>query len=138
MSGYVKINVTDRAAVIIDTVHVDRVPDLHALQDVVGGRIEPMFTVPSPHRKNVELTAYVNEEGLCIGLPIIMAVSDSYGIRPFAGSMVIIGLDSRGDKPHVLLSDEELEFFEQNIHTTPTPLFEYGIMVRVIIYPEGK
>ena len=138
MSGYVTVTVTvsDTEPSVVESVKTNTVPNLEALQSVVGGLIEPMFTVPSPVRKNIELTAYVNEEGLCIGLPVRAAVVDSYGVRPFAGSMIIVGLDSEGDT--VLLDDSEIAFLELNILARATPLFDYGIMVEAVIYPEGK
>jgi hypothetical protein len=68
-----------------------------ALQEAVGGYVEPFFTEPSPEG-NGAITGYVNEDGLCIGLPVSFGVihSPEY-ITPLAGNAVIVGLTDDGE-----------------------------------------
>lgn len=68
-----------------------------ALQQIVGGYIEPFFTIPSPEG-NGDLTGYVNEEGLMMQLPMDFGVvhSPDY-IVPLAGDAVITGLTDEGE-----------------------------------------
>lgn len=70
---------------------------LKAMQDLVGGYVEPFFTKRSPVAAG-DITGYVNEEGLMIGLPIDFGVfhSPDY-IVPLAGDAVIVGLDEEGE-----------------------------------------
>ena len=83
-------------------------PTLEMMQSAVGGSIETMTRIPSPTRENVEIDAYVNEEGLLIELPVVMAVYDEYGVRPFAGSIVFVGANDEGES--VSLTEEEIDF----------------------------
>lgn len=84
-------------------------PTLEQAQEAVGGYVETMSRIKSPFRSHVTIDAYVNEEGLIIGLPIYFAVMDEYGVRPFAGNIVFIGANDRtGD--WVPLTDEEIDF----------------------------
>ncbi len=124
MIGYIKISrkFEDGSPVahppVVDVVETDTVPNLNTLQECVGGLIEPMFTIQSPVRKNHSLTGYVNEEGLIINLPVYGAVNDRYGFRPFAGDMVIVGLNERtGDT--VLLNENEIEWLRRRIVSDP-------------------
>lgn len=70
---------------------------LESLQEIVGGYIEPFFTLPSPVGSG-ELTGYVNEEGLMHQLPISFGVihAPNY-IVPLAGDAVIAGLNEDGE-----------------------------------------
>lgn len=68
-----------------------------ALQEAVGGYVEPFFTEPSPEG-NGAITGYVNEEGLVIGLPIHFGVMHRADyIVPLAGNAIIVGLDEGGE-----------------------------------------
>lgn len=97
------------------TVHPSEKPlPLEKMQAVVGGYIETMFRVNSPFRKHITLSGYVNEEGLIIGLPIVGAVVDEYGYRPFAGSMVIVAENDRTGNQSVM-TQEEVDFLMQNL-----------------------
>lgn len=97
-AGYVKmIQKEGEKQLIMLAVETKSPPTLQELQGVVGGLIEPMFTIPSPLGNGRQITGYVNEEGLMIGLPIMGAVHDESGYREFAGNMVVTALDSNGD-----------------------------------------
>jgi hypothetical protein len=76
----------------------ETLPDtLDALQDVVGGYVEPFFTLPSPTGAG-SITGYVNEEGLMMGLPMAFGVVHSKDyIVPLAGDAVIVGLSDDGE-----------------------------------------
>jgi hypothetical protein len=80
---------------------------LSKLQKEVGGYIETMFTINSPLGGNNCLTGFVNEEGLLQGLPVVMAVMDEHGYRPFAGDIVIVGLDYEEGETKPLTEVEE-------------------------------
>lgn len=84
-------------------------PTLEMLQSAVGGCIETMSRIMSPFRKNVEIDAYVNEEGLLIGLPIYFAVLDEHGVRPFAGNIVFVGANFNTGNS-VALTEDEINF----------------------------
>lgn len=70
---------------------------LDGLQSIVGGYVQPFFTAASPLGKG-ELTGYVNEEGLMLGLPVGFGVvhSPTY-VMPLAGNAVIVGLGRDGE-----------------------------------------
>jgi hypothetical protein len=120
MPGYLKITNAG-----LERVKTDKVPTLAQLQVAVSGYIEPMFTVPSPEGHHRELTGYVNEAGLIIGLPIFSCVRDAYGVRPFAGNMVITALTKSGNT--ALLSDVEMGWLVGSF-TTGMFLTEAGIL----------
>lgn len=83
---------------------------LEALQSIVGGLIEPMFTVDSPFRPNHMITGYVNEEGWLLHLPSFIRYNGS----PVAGNMVVVGLnDQTGESS--LLTDEEASWFSDRV-----------------------
>lgn len=113
MSGIVEIIVNEEDAFGV-TFHMrsrTTAPTLADLQKVVGGRVEPAFTLPSPDSKSRELTGYVNEEGLCIGLPLLLHLrrdNPEYPLSPVAGSMIITALDMDGETQ--LLTDSEMKF----------------------------
>jgi len=95
--------------------------ELNILQARVDGLIEAMFTIPSPSGvRNHSITGYVNEEGLLIGLPVWGAVDDEHGVRPFAGDMVVCGLNERTGDSRLLTSDE-VDWLEARWHT-------YGVL----------
>lgn len=96
---------------VFSSYRLDSPPSLETMQGVVGGLIETMFTIPSPYRENVEITGYVNEEGLLIGLPICGVVLDEYGYRPFAGNMVMTGLK---DGDTVSLTEGEVGYLRSS------------------------
>ena len=139
MKGYIKLTVTADNRMVFEVVETDKVPSLQTLQEVVGGLIEAMFTVPSKYRKGYSITGYVNEEGLLISLPIIGAVNDSYGFRPFAGPMVIAGLkNSTGDS--VLLTSEEIELLRNSYSEVTSKRAQrmleqdlYGILPKAVL-----
>lgn len=68
---------------------------LAAMQETVGGYIEPAFTLPSPTRADagIAVTGYVNEEGLLLSLPIASVIWDGATTQPLAGPMLVCGLD---------------------------------------------
>lgn len=98
-------NVASR--IVLQEHYTEDVPTLELLQSVVGGYIEPMFTVTSPCRKGYEITGYVNEEGLLINLPIFAGISVDGDVRPFAGNLVITALTRNGNT--ALLTEEEMQ-----------------------------
>jgi hypothetical protein len=106
MSGYLAISRTDDWQKINTTV-IDKPLELNELQSFVGGLIEPAFTIPSPVADSRSLTAYVNEEGRCIGLCDFIVIQDRYGQRSVAGPM-IVGALKNGDG--VPLTNEELDY----------------------------
>jgi hypothetical protein len=97
-------------------------PTLEHLQSAVDGLIETMTRLTSPFRKGITIDAYVNEEGLNIGLPIVMAVSDKYGVRPFAGNIVFVGSNDDGES--VPLTDQEIDFIRDRQRGTTFLLSE--------------
>lgn len=82
---------------------------LDALQQTVGGYIEPAFTIPSPTREGYALTGYVNEEGMIDGLPVCVMTSTN---GQLAGPMLVCGLNWN-DGETVGLTPEELEWIEE-------------------------
>lgn len=98
-------------------------PTLEMMQETVGGYIETMTRIPSPFRKEVEIDAFVNEEGLLIGLPIVMAVMDDYGVRPFAGNVVFVGANIRTGES-VALTAEEIDFIRDRRRGTNFMMLE--------------
>jgi hypothetical protein len=108
MTGYIKLTDPEENGYLnLSVVETVETPKLEDLQEVVGGYIEAMFTVPSPFRKTY-ITGYVNEEGLVYNLPILAMVNDEFGQRPFAGNMVVTGLSEDGIT--TLLNAEEIEY----------------------------
>jgi hypothetical protein len=92
-------------------------PTLEMLQGAVDGLIETLGRIRSPFRDNVEIDAYVNQEGLLMSLPMVMAIYDEYGARPFAGNIVFVGGDSEtGDS--VALTEDEIDFIRDRIRGT--------------------
>lgn len=93
---------------------------LEDLQDIVGGYVEPAFTIESPEGNGC-ITGYVNEEGLMIGLPLAMGIfhSPEYCV-PLAGSMVICGLTDEGETRG--LSAKEAERVERAYRPAPMGL----------------
>lgn len=94
-----------QAIVIVDGAlqRTDLEPSLHALQEIVDGYIEPVFTLPS---KDGSITAYVNEEGLLLGKPFTFGLAlDIDYVIPVAGNAVIVGVTEEGDTRG--LTDEE-------------------------------
>lgn len=82
--------------------------DLSTLQSVVGGYIEPLFTIPSPTGEPGEVTAYVNEEGWMLSGPRAFVIRrDDDNWHPVAGDVVIVGLTDEG-KTRELSPDETL------------------------------
>lgn len=134
MNGYVTItmdNEVEDPDIVVSVTKSETPPKLERLQEVVGGLIESMFTVPSPFRRDISLTGYVNEEGLIYRLPMFAAVRDRYGVRPFAGNMVIVGLNEKNGET-VLLTDEEIAHITNNFKSTLLPLTN-GYMVERIL-----
>jgi hypothetical protein len=107
MKGYLTICATDEFQIVVTP--TEGVPSLSDMQAVVDGYIETAFRVPSPFRKNVSIDAYVNEEGLLIGLPRFVGVVDTYGQRTFAGNMVIVGGNENTGNT-IALNEKELDY----------------------------
>jgi len=104
----------------------DGVPSLEKMQEVVGGYIETALRCPSPTRKNISVDAYVNEEGLMIGLPIdhVRMTDRSY----LAGNIIITGADERtGDT--VAVTKEEINALLKHIGILPITLMADGDVV---------
>lgn len=80
---------------------------LAALQAEVNGYICPAFTVPSPVRKGVSITGYVNDEGLLLNMPLAMVRQHPMGIDPLVGPVIIVGLDEH-DGETIGLTDDEI------------------------------
>jgi hypothetical protein len=82
----------------------DRIPTLKDMQEVVGGYIETALRHPSPVRKNVSVDAFVNEEGLLLGLPIhYCRLTDGSAL---AGNIVIVGTNVDTGKTVKLVQKE--------------------------------
>lgn len=117
MNGYITITrsmdelKTPRFDVVEVPSYAFEMYSLSKLQEVVGGLIEAAFTVPSPFRPNVSITAYVNEEGRIIGLPVYIMAMLPHGRQSFAGDMVVVGLDELTGGT-VLLREDELRHVE--------------------------
>ena len=110
VTSYIKLTqlTPDDNKLTLEVVEARMPPKLDEMQSVVGGLIEPMFTVPSPEGGERMLTGYANEEGLLIGLPMLGWYQDERGSFPFAGNMVITALDySTGDT--VTMTEKETE-----------------------------
>lgn len=82
---------------------------LDALQQTVGGYIEPAFTIPSPTRDGYALTGYVNDSGAIDGLPVCVLTSTTGAL---AGPMIVCGLNY-GDGETVGLTPEELDWLDE-------------------------
>lgn len=90
-------------------------PVLAFLQSCVNGLIQPLHFIPSPYRDGVTIEAYVNEEGLCFALPILMGVDGCYGVDgmgSFAGNIVFAGLKNGNTVP---LTWDEIMYIEQSL-----------------------
>ena len=81
------------------------IPDsLESLQQIVGGYIEPIFTVRSPYG-NGSITGYVNEDGIAAQLSLNIGIvhrfesgkRDQYHSAPVFGNIVITGLTDDGE-----------------------------------------
>lgn len=111
MPGYITLTqkTEDASELTLQVIQSPVSPTLDEMQKVVGGLIEPMFTIPSPEGGSRCLTGYVNEEGLLLSLPMFGFVGPSHReCFPFAGNMLVVGLDDKtGDT--VPLTDAELE-----------------------------
>jgi len=83
----------------------DRTGDLADLQQIVGGLIEALVTVPSREGRGRSVTAYANEEGLINDLPWCAVVPPHRHV--IRGSIVVTALTRLGDT--VGLTDKELE-----------------------------
>ena len=138
MPGYIVDKIDEDLPTEVEVIRTETPPELDKLQEHVGGYSEPVFTVPSPFR-NQEVTGYVNEEGLLIGLPIKFAVSDSYGQRPFAGSLVIVGLTRMGEGD--VLTDEEIDHYLARIQTGLVGMWTSpegdSLMTEGVVFAEG-
>jgi Domain of unknown function (DUF3846) len=87
-------------------IETDKVPTLEVLQKCVGGLIESLFT---DQLGNIEVTGYVNEEGLLLQLPINTFWYNWNGQADgiiFAGNLVITGLDPNTGNTLLLTKDE--------------------------------
>ena len=116
MPGYITIRPTDEAfpRITFNTIPAVEPPKIEVLQGVVGGLIAPLFTVDSPLTDN-EITGYVNDEGICLNLPVMANVKMSGQTYPFCGNMVITGLTRDGRT--CLLSDAELDLLNRQWRT---------------------
>ena len=91
------------------------VPQLKEMQDIVGGYIEPCFTIESPFRPNFLLTAYVNEEGLLIGLPIVFHVLyPNRAAVGMAGNVVFTAMEPE-DGRTTAMTEQEVEFIKSEV-----------------------
>ena len=90
-------------------------PSLESMQKMVGGLIEPIFTVQRPGAEpDKMITGYVNEEFLFIfgeDAPDTGTVNFPDYFQPWKGNMVIVGLDyATGDS--VALTEEDKLFLQ--------------------------
>jgi hypothetical protein len=92
------------------------IPDtLESLQEIVGGYIEPMFTVTSPYG-NGSITGYVNADGIAEQLPLTIGIvhqfefgdRDNYYTAPVFGNLVITGLTHDGESRDLTAQEIEL------------------------------
>lgn len=93
----------------MEVVSATSLSTLEALQKVVDGYIEPVFTIPSQTRgPRINLTGYANEEGWIHQLPpnVHLAFPDGRTLL-IAGALAIIGLDT-DDGESVGLTAEEV------------------------------
>jgi hypothetical protein len=100
-------------AFLIDTDRAEPVAHpltLDAMQETVGGYIEPAFTVPSPQRRGYCLTGYVNDSGLIDGLPLTCFLDGAS--NPLAGPLLICGLRYE-DGETAPLTIEELDWIDE-------------------------
>ena len=95
----------------------DYSPTLEEMQGAVGGLIDMAFCIPSHERETVTIDFYVNEEGLMIGLPIVLGINTRPGyVMPVAGNILICGsVDATGES--VSLTMEEIEWAARFIQT---------------------
>ncbi len=92
------IKITDGALTSADIPNT-----LESLQEIVGGYIEPIFTVPSPY-ENGSITGYVNEDGIAEQLPLTIGIvhqfesgkRDQYHTAPVFGNLVITAVTDDG------------------------------------------
>lgn len=71
--------------------------DLATLQELVGGNIEPVFTVASVERAGFRVTGYANEEGMYNGSEINALWVRGEHAQPVFGPVVVTGLGPRGE-----------------------------------------
>lgn len=110
MTGYLTLTLDPGTRnVKFETVECGTRPSLSKMQDVVGGNIETVTTIPSPFRPGHYITLYANETALLCAEPVCMAyVRDRHGLRQvFGEGIVIVGLRA-SDGETVLLSAEEI------------------------------
>lgn len=112
MSSYMVLSHTGVHAMFA-THDVATPPSLSKMQEIVGGYIAPAFTIPSPMGKGREITGYVNDEGLCIGLPQFIIMTGIGGYQGLAGNMLILGLSKTGKT--VTLHPDEVSFMMKRI-----------------------
>ena len=94
-------------AYLIDSTRAEAIEHpltLAAMQDTVGGYIAPAFTVPSPTRPGFAVTAYVNDEGILIDLPLTLYHTESED--PLFGPVLVCGLDETTGDTAPLDADE--------------------------------
>lgn len=113
MSAYAVLSHTGITAVFASH-DVAMPPKLDQLQKIVGGYIEPAFTVVSPLGGHRCITGYVNEEGLLIDLPRFIFLSSVRYHTYLAGNMAIVGLDTSTGKT-VTLTEDEIEWVKRHI-----------------------
>jgi hypothetical protein len=113
MTGYtVTISLPEGSTKPVMTVdQATKTPTLEQMQAVVGGLIEPMFTVASPVKKDGgTITGYVNEEFTYIfgedhpATAYVGYRSSGYMV-PWKGNMFIVGVTKNGNT-RLLTGDE--------------------------------
>lgn len=95
-------------------------PSLAQMQEAVGGYIEAALHHPSP-RKHITVDAWVNEEGLLIGLPIQYRRSTDGSL--LAGTIVITATNERTGNT-VEATEDEIAAIQKYLEAV-APITEY-------------
>jgi hypothetical protein len=91
---------------------VDKTPTLEIQQGVVGGLIEPIFTIDSPTSTGL-ITGYMNEEANFLDLPMAIVVRVG-GFPVFIrGNVIFSGLTNKGATRS--LTDSEITWLKRRI-----------------------
>lgn len=102
---------------------------LETMQRVVGGYIEPLFTIRGPVAGRA-ITAYVNDEGFLHRLPVAFQVvrpaDPGYAfVQNIAGNTVFAGLDKEGNT--LELNTAEVDFIKKTLRL--------GVQTGVVVLP---
>jgi hypothetical protein len=99
-------------------------PDLDEMQEIVGGYICTALTCESNEREGIDITIFVNDDGLLEGLPINYRRSTDNS--PIAGNMVITA-SSAFDGETIPATESELRHIFKYMQQLDIPITEYSI-----------